>query len=215
VSSSAFESLQHWIPRQKIRVTGNGVYIDEFEENARDIDVICVSRLDAPYKNVDVFCEAISEADVQAIIIGDGRLRPSFERRYASSNLQFTGYVSETKKRELLSRSKVLVSASSIEGFGITLLEGLAYGCLVAASDISSHRFIDQSSDVIKFFSVGDVEALRSAVAELLSLPDDERASIQKRARALLTQHWQWPKIARKTELFLESAIDLRKENVA
>jgi len=215
VSSSGFESLQHWIPRQKIRVTGNGVYLDEFEENAKDIDVICISRLDASYKNVDILCEAISNADIRAIIIGDGKLRPRFERRYASANLKFMGYVSETKKKELLSRSKVLVSASSIEGFGITLLEGLASGCLVAASDIGPHRFIDQRSNVIKFFSVGDVEALRFAVAELLSLPDDERANIQKRARALLTQHWQWPKIARKTELFLESAVDLQKADVA
>lgn len=214
VSSSAFESLKHWIPQHKIRVTGNGVYLNEFEETTKDIDVICISRFDAPYKNVDVLCEALFDTDVQTIVVGDGKLRPSFERRYASANLKFAGYVSETKKRELLSRSKVLVSASSIEGFGITLLEGLASGCLVAASDIGPHRFIDQSSNVINFFPVGDVEALGSAVVELLRLPDDERASIHKRARALITRQWQWSKIARKTELFLESAADLQKVRV-
>jgi glycosyltransferase involved in cell wall biosynthesis len=207
VSSSAFETLKQWVPQNKIRITGNGVYLPTFEETSRDVDVICISRFDAPYKNVDILCDAFFDTDVQTVVVGDGRLRSRFERRYASANLKFAGYVTETKKRELLLRSKVLVSASSKEGFGVTLLEGLASGCLVAATDIGPHRYIDQSSNVIKFFSVGDKEALKSAVVELLRLPDDERADIQKQARALITQHWQWPVIARKTELILESVV--------
>ncbi|MCJ7639288.1 MAG: glycosyltransferase, partial [Euryarchaeota archaeon] len=111
------------------------------------------------------------------------------------------------KKRELLSRSKILVSASSKEGFGITLLEGLASGCLVAASDIPAHRFVDQGSNVIKFFTVGDSKAIRSSVIELLRLQNTEREKIRQRARALITQHWQWREIARKTELILESVV--------
>jgi len=205
VSNSSFELLRHWIPRDKIRVTGNGVYLDEFKEDVKDIDVICVGRFDAPYKNIDIVCDALFNTDIQTIIVGDGKLRPILERRYASDNIQFTGYISETKKRELLSRSKILLSASSKEGFGITLLEGLASGCLVAASDIPAHRFVDQGSNVIEFFPVGDSETIRSTVIALLRLANTERENIRQRARALITQHWQWQNIARKTELILES----------
>jgi glycosyltransferase involved in cell wall biosynthesis len=207
VSNSSFELLKHWIPQGKIRVTGNGVYLNEFKEDVKDIDVICIGRFDAPYKNIDTVCDGLFDTDIQTLIVGDGKLRPILERRYAGENIQFTGYISEAKKRELLSRSKILISASSKEGFGITLLEGLASGCLVAASDIPAHRFVDQGSNVIKFFTIGDSKAIRSSVIELLRLPNTESENIRQRARALITQHWQWREIARKTELILESIV--------
>ena len=207
VSNSSFDLLKHWIPQGKIRITGNGVYLSEFKEDVKDIDVICIGRFDAPYKNIDTVCDGFFGTDIQTLVVGDGKLRPVLERRYAGKNIQFTGYVSEAKKRELLSRSKVLISASSKEGFGITLLEGLASGCLVAASDIPAHRFVDQGSNVIKFFTVGDSKAIKSSVIELLRLKNTEREKIRQRARALITEHWQWREIARKTELILESVV--------
>ena len=207
VSDSSAELLKHWISQDKIRITGNGIYLDEFKEGYKDIDVICIGRFDAPYKNIDIVCEALFETNIQTIIVGDGKLRPVIERRYANENLKFTGHVSEAIKRVLLSRSKILLSASSREGFGITLLEGLASGCLVAASDIPAHRFVDQGSNVIQFFPVGDDEAVRSAVVGLLRLSKADRENIRERARALIAQHWQWQKIACKTEDLLKSVI--------
>ena len=207
VSDSSFKSLRHWLPRDKIRVSGNGVYPNEFKGGTRDIDVISIARFDAPYKNVDLLCDALIGTDVRTVIVGDGKLRPQIERRYGGSNIHFTGYVHDKKKRELLARSQVLVSASSIEGFGITLLEGLASGCLVTATDIEPHRLIDQGANVIKFFNVGDSHGIKSSVLALLDLSEAERASIRERADELISQCWQWSVIARKTELFLKSVL--------
>jgi glycosyltransferase involved in cell wall biosynthesis len=207
VSAASFEMLQYWVPRHKIRVTGNGVYPEEFTQSTKDIDVICIARFDAPYKNVDIVCDALFGTEVQTIIIGDGKLRSGIESRWANENIQFTGHVSEARKKELLSRSKILLSASSEEGFGITLLEGLASGCLVAASDIAPHRFIDRGSDIIKFFPVGDTEAVKSIVVELLQLTDKECASLRKRARSLVSQYWDWRVITHKTEILLDSVV--------
>ncbi len=205
VSDTSLATLQQWVPREKIRITGNGVYLDEFTETEKDIDLIAIARFDAPYKNIDLLCEAVVNTDIRTVIVGDGRLRPKIEKRYRDGNITFTGFVSDGVKRSLLARSKILVSASSIEGFGITLLEGLASGCLVAATDIGPHRFIDHGFDVIRFFSVGDSYALKSAVVDLLALSDAERSELRERASQLLTRHWQWSVIAHKTELFLRS----------
>jgi len=215
VSDPTFEILKYWIPRHKIRVTGNGIYAKEFMQNTKEIDVICIARLDAPYKNIDIVCEALFDTEVQTIIVGDGKLRPTIESHWASENIQFAGHVSEVKKKELLSKSKILLSASSIEGFGITLLEGLASGCLVAASDIAPHRFIDRGSDIIKFFPVGDSEAVKSAVIELLQLSGEERASHRKRASSLISQYWDWQVIAHKTEVFLDAVVQTRRPQQA
>ncbi len=205
VSDTSRAALEQWIPREKIRITGNGVYPDEFTQTNKDIDLIAIARLDAPYKNIDLLCDAIVNTDVRTVIVGDGRLRPKIEHRYGGRNIEFTGFVSDKVKRELLARSKVLVSASSIEGFGITLLEGLASGCLVAATDIGPHRFIDRGFNVIQFFTVGDSQALKDTVIKLLALSDRERSEFCERGNQLITQHWQWSSIARKTALFLRA----------
>ena len=205
VSDPSFETLKHWVPRHKIRVTGNGVYPNEFSKSTRDIDVICIARFDAPYKNVDTVCEALFDSNAQTVIVGDGKLRTRIERRWTNENIHFAGNVGEAKKKQLLSRSKVLVSASSVEGFGITLLEGLASGCAVVASDIAPHRYIDRGWDVIKFFPLGDREAMRSTVLEQLQLSAEERESLRKRASSLISSYWDWKVIASKTEVLLEA----------
>jgi glycosyltransferase involved in cell wall biosynthesis len=210
VSEPTFEKLKYWVPARKIRVTGNGVYASEFMQNAKEIDVICIARLE-PFKNVDVVCEALFDSDVQTVIVGDGKLRHAIEHRWASENIKFTGRVSEGRKKELLSKSKILLSASSVEGFGITLLEGFASGCLVAASDIAAHRFIDHRSDIIKFFPVGDSGAIRSAVLELLQLSAKESSSLRHRANSLISRYWNWKTIAHKTEVILEAVAQMRR----
>jgi glycosyltransferase involved in cell wall biosynthesis len=205
VSDSSFEMLQYWIPRHKIRITGNGIYREDFRSAKKDIDVICIARLDVPYKNVDHVCEAVLNTNAKTVIIGDGKLKQKFEAKYGCRNVEFVGSVSQLKKEELLSRSKVLVSASSLEGFGITLLEGLASGCIVVASDIKPHRFVDQNSNVIRFFTVGDITGLKKLLHELLSLSESELAAAEKNGYVLIDRYWTWKAVARKTEAILNT----------
>jgi len=207
VSDSSFEMLQYWIPRHKIRVTGNGIYREDFRTAKKDIDVICIARLDAPYKNVDHVCEAVLDTKLKTVIVGDGKLKQKFEAKYGRKNVEFVGSVSQTEKQELLSRSRVLVSASSLEGFGVTLLEGLASGCLVAASDIKPHRFVDQNSNILRFFTVGDIIGLRKLLNELLSLSESEVRNAEKKGYTLLEQYWTWKVVAGKTEAVLNSVL--------
>jgi hypothetical protein len=76
---------------------------------------------------------------------------------------------------------------------------------LVAASDIAPHRFIDRGFNIIKFFPVGDSEAVKSAVIELLQLSGEESTSLRKRANSLISHYWDWQIIAHKTELLLDA----------
>ena len=207
VSDSSFEMLQYWIPRYKIRVTGNGIYREDFKSAKKDIDVICIARLDAPYKNVDHVCEAVLGTNLKTVIVGDGKLKQKFEAKYGRKNIEFVGSVTQLKKKKLLSRSRVLVSASSLEGFGITLLEGLASGCLVVASDIKPHRFVDQNSNILRFFTVGDLVGLRKLLIELLSLPESEVRDAEREGYALIEQFWTWEAVASKTEAVLNSVL--------
>lgn len=53
-------------------------------------------------------------------------------------NIVFTGTLQEREKRRLLSRSRYIISASEYEGFGISILEGMAAGCVPIVNAIPS-----------------------------------------------------------------------------
>jgi glycosyltransferase involved in cell wall biosynthesis len=207
ISKASSDTLQYWVPRHKIRLTGCGIDLNEYRTGVKDIDVICIARLDVPYKNVDILCGALFDSSIRTRIIGDGKLRSKIEKDYGGKNISFTGAISESDKKALLARSKVLVSASSVEGFGITLLEGLASGCLVAASDIGAHRFVDRDSGTIQFFDVGDSIEIKSVVTELLNLSATEISMKQSQGIALVKRYWQWESVALKTEVLLKSVV--------
>lgn len=207
ISKASSDTLQYWIPRHKIRLTGCGIYLDDYRAGPKDIDVVCIARFDVPYKNVDLVCEALFNSNVSTFVVGEGKLRKKIEHEYGGKNIRFTGAVSESDKKELLARARVLVSASSVEGFGITLLEGLASGCLVAVSDIGAHRFVDHGSDVIQFFDMGDSTAIKSIVTALLNLSDRDVSKMQTRGIELIQRYWLWESVARKTEVLLKSVV--------
>ncbi|MGZ8874903.1 MAG: glycosyltransferase family 4 protein [Halobacteriota archaeon] len=207
ISKASLDTLQYWVPRHKIRLTGCGIDLNGYRAGFKDIDVVCIARLDVPYKNVDIVCDALFDSDIRTFIVGEGKLRSKIEQEYGGKNILFTGAISESDKKALLARSRVLVSASSVEGFGITLLEGLASGCLVAASDIGAHRFVDRGSGTIQFFDVGDSIEIKSVVTELLNLSDRDISIKQSQGIELVKRYWQWESIARKTEVLLKSVV--------
>jgi glycosyltransferase involved in cell wall biosynthesis len=188
-------------------LTGCGIDLNGYRAGLKDVDVVCIARLDVPYKNVDTVCDALFDSDIRTFIVGEGKLRSKIEQEYGGKNILFTGAISESEKKALLARSRVLVSASSVEGFGITLLEGLASGCLVAASDIGAHRFVDRGSGTIQFFDVGDSIEIKSVVTELLNLSDRDISIKQSQGIELVKRYWQWGTIARKTEVLLKSVV--------
>jgi glycosyltransferase involved in cell wall biosynthesis len=94
-------------------------------------------------------------------------------------------------------RSALLVMPSEREGFGLPLLESLACGTPVVASDIPALREV--GADAVTYCAVGDVDAWTAAIGALLEertrRPDDWRARQERgvgRADA-----FSWSKYAR------------------
>ncbi len=64
-----------------------------------------------------------------------------------------------------------VVCPSLAEGFGLPIIEALAHGCHVIASDIPAHR--EAGGDRCTYFPPGDVEALSEAIGALNTGQDD------------------------------------------
>jgi glycosyltransferase involved in cell wall biosynthesis len=128
--------------------------------------VLCVSRL-LPYKNVDAVAEAFEElAGERLVVVGEGPLLDRY-RSQAPANVRFVGGVSESQLRWLYRNSAGLVAAS-YEDFGLTPLEGLAFGKATAV--LHGGGFLDTVVDgeTGVFFDVPDPSAIADAVKRLL-----------------------------------------------
>lgn len=112
--------------------------------------------------------------------LGDDRPRKNRERLRAAHalarrqcaelpGLRLVGppdaYVSEAAKHTLLQDCRALVHVSRFEGFGLPVLEGLAHGAPVLASDLPPHREI--AGDDACFVAADDVEAIAGALVRL------------------------------------------------
>lgn len=84
-----------------------------------------------PYKRIDTAIEAFNTSGKKLVVISDGPDRSRLESM-ASDNIEFTGYVSNQKRAELLAGAKGLVFPN-VEDFGISPVEAMASGTPVLA----------------------------------------------------------------------------------
>jgi glycosyltransferase involved in cell wall biosynthesis len=110
--------------------------------------VLFVGRLTA-YKGAARVIEAVPFlGEAQLVVVGSGpeaaTLRRLAERPGFSEKVQLTGPVDDDELARWYATADVVISMSSYESFGIVVLEGLAAGTRVVASDIPAHRDMRQ-----------------------------------------------------------------------
>lgn len=188
-----------------IIMTGNGVDIDNypFSENKIAHDLIYIGRL-VELKRVSSLVEIIpiiTEEIPDAVlhIVGDGPKREEVQRKIEeldmSDNVIMHGYVSEKEKIELLRNSAVYVSNSSLEGFGIPLVEAMATGAVPVVSDIDAHNFVFQGEHV--GYLVNSQEEMAARIIDLLT-DDIKRLQLAQNGRKLVEDKWTWTKVGEK-----------------
>ena len=69
----------------------------------------------------------------------------------------------------LYRNATLVVNMSRYEGFGLTVLEALAYGCPTIASDIPAHRELVDSA--ARLVAPDDVAALAAAIEKIIEDP--------------------------------------------
>jgi len=96
-----------------------------------------VGRL-IPSKGIDRLLPAIrtlleEQPDLGACFIGEGELRPMLEEAArANPRIVVSGPLESRRVRDWLRRTRVFVSGNPVEPFGITYVEALTQGCVVA-----------------------------------------------------------------------------------
>lgn len=149
-----------------------------------DSTLIAVVANLAPYKGHRSFLQAVAEIvktlpDLQCALIGDGPKREELEQLTRDLNLQshilFTGTLTERTQDALVRLSRMVVLPSlSGEGLPLVLLEAMALGKPVVATDVGGTREIIKHGLSGLIVAPGKPKALVEAILRMLS--DDVRA---------------------------------------
>jgi glycosyltransferase involved in cell wall biosynthesis len=137
--------------QQRVTIIPNGADLDRISAARPFPDagalVITGGRLQS-YKHVDRIVEAIAltPADLRLVITGDGPEREGLEalakERGITGKVSFLGRVDTDTLYRWYATAQVFCSMSSNEAMPVTILELLAAGARVVASDIPAHRDI-------------------------------------------------------------------------
>lgn len=147
-------------------IVPNGIDLTAYSSDLeRDSERVLFIGRDDPRKGLEVLLEAWSsvrerlpEAALQVIGV---------DRADGPGGVSFLGRVSEERKRAELGQAAVLAAPNTGgESFGIVVLEGLASGCAVVASDLAAFRSV--GGEAAAYVGVGDSAELGSQISEIL-----------------------------------------------
>ncbi|MBI1799770.1 MAG: glycosyltransferase family 4 protein [Candidatus Eisenbacteria bacterium] len=225
VSATARESAEMYYPGD-YHVIPNGVDVERFHPGAapfeewRDpayVNLLFVGRLD-PRKGIPLLLHAMPDVvrrtngRARLLIVGDSYLRNRYQASVPASLLKHVHFVGHVPGRDLprwYATGDVFVSpASGNESFGIVLIEAMASGRAVLASDIPGYRsvVIPEVNGVV--FPPGDLPGLADALARLVN--DSERRgqlATRGRARAL---EFAWPRVTDRIEAVYREVLSRR-----
>ncbi|TYT63482.1 glycosyltransferase family 4 protein [Natrialba swarupiae] len=130
----------------------------------------------------------------EAEFAGKGPLSSSVEELAAEhENVTYHGYVSEQRKRELLSEGSIYVLPTYAEGLPIAMLEGMAGGNAVVSTTVGSIPEVigDENGILIE---PGDVDELHDALETLVTSPERVEG-MGRQNRRQIEQRYSWEEI--------------------
>jgi phosphatidyl-myo-inositol alpha-mannosyltransferase len=159
--------------------------------------VLFLGRYDEPRKGMAVLLEALPKVverfgDVQLLIVGRG---DEYELRAQASGLvehiRFLGQVDDAAKASAM-RSADVYCAPNIggESFGIVLVEAMAAGTAVVASELDAFRRVLRDGEVGRLVPVGDAAALAEALIAVLENDVLRERYVAAGAEAVLGYDW-------------------------
>ena len=200
ISQSARADLvRTGIPPEHITVEYLGVEGEAYHryERAREPRLVYVGRLKA-YKRIEIILDVLeSIPGAELDVVGDGDHRETLEaeidRRGLRERVTMHGYVPEDRKAELYGRAWVSMTASSSEGWSLTVMEAALCGTPSAAIAIGGlpESVIDGETGVLAH----DVGELKRRVREIVEQPElRERLGVAAERRA---RTFTWDRSAR------------------
>ncbi len=211
VSKPAREFVCQYLPGY-YNIIPNGVDLDHFSPDVSPIDEFCDGKLNILFvgrlerrKGFNYLLEAFVQVkreipNSRLIVVGPGtRLRRKYEKKVAKNGIKdvvFAGFVSHDDLPRYYKTADVFCApATGRESFGIVLLEAMAMGKPVVASNIEGYASVVTHGVDGLLVPPRDTEALAQTLVSLLN-DSSLRQQMGTRGRAKALEH-SWERIAR------------------
>ena len=148
-----------------------------------------ISLIDAFERMID------AGSDLRLILAGDGRTayRQALLERSGREPVRGRVEIVQGSERstilDLIAHASVLVMPTHAEGFGLPVLEALALGTPVVASDIAAIRC--WADETVSYAPLGKADAWAESISAAALMSDEER-----RRRQELTRRFRWSRCA-------------------
>lgn len=210
VSESARALCWRYYPHAPVDIIPNGIDMERFSPSVsswlnkddRIPTILFVGRMD-PRKGAKYLFAALPFleerlANYRIMVVGAGWMK-KYYNAYIPLNLRrrvsFAGYVSpEDLPRYYASADVYCSPATGSESFGIVLLEAMASGVAIVASNIEGYRNVMTDGKEGLFCRPRDPKSIADAIIELANNPD-RRGAMGKQGRATAARY-DWKTVA-------------------
>lgn len=219
------EILKKQIPEEKISVIYNGVDSqflgeDSYRTSSNALQnkyglanhyCLYVGRL-APRKGLDYLLHALKKTtNIQCVIVGDGPQREYLlslrENLGLRERVIFTGYVPKKDLRHLYATADFFVLPSLAEGLPLVILEALASGTPVIASNVAGNSEIVLEGYNGLMVPPRDVEALSKSM-RMLTNDVGLREKMSENAKRTVGERFSWKNVAKEVLRVYEKVCD-------
>ncbi|MFK4085552.1 glycosyltransferase family 4 protein [Kribbella sp. NPDC020789] len=185
-------------------VIPNGLYTSRFKGSPRaewqgDGGTISfLGRLDEPRKGLGVLLKAVpalvtARPQLKVLVAGAGQADEAWRSLpfWCRDNVLFLGMVDDEARADMLAGSDVYVAPHlGGESFGIVLLEAMAAGAPVLASDLPAFRQVLENGRLGDLVEPGNTTALADRLLSLLASPEDRERL--RSAGLTAVQRYDW-----------------------
>jgi phosphatidylinositol alpha-mannosyltransferase len=217
VSEAARQTLVKHLGGDAVLIP-NGVTCADYEEALplpgyprEGPTVFFIGRIDEPRKGLPILLAALPQIvaahpEVQILVAGPGDQEEAAEglTEDLRAHVRFLGLVSDADKVAAFASADTYVAPNTGgESFGIVLLEAMAAGTPVVASDLEAFARVLDDGSAGRLFRSEDPQSLAASVNGLLADPQ-QRAELIERGHARARQ-FDWNVVAREIEQVYES----------
>jgi glycosyltransferase involved in cell wall biosynthesis len=219
---------------ERVAVMPNGVDVDAFSPGdakglrqqiglPKEATVAAfVATLDRAhhFKRLDLAIKAIARAGderLHLLVAGDGELRAGFERQASeagvSDRVRFLGRVPHAALPNMLRACDLfLLTTEPPESFGIVLIEAMACGLPVIATEYPGVEAVVEAGRNGLLVAPGDAGAVAAAIGRLLGAGEEGRRRMGGAGREKAVREWAWPRLLDRMDDIYRGAIETRRE---
>jgi glycosyltransferase involved in cell wall biosynthesis len=145
------------------------------------------------HKNHEVLFEALKyltlENPMRFILTGSNKTDFKKVPSIKESNIEFKGIVSKFEMDELYNKSFAVLSCSLYESSSLPLLEGIAAGCLILASNIDAHKEMAEVFD-FTMFDPKNAKSLADGIMNLSYIYDSNQHIKERKFEIIRDRNW-------------------------